>query len=353
MGTVAAKPAAAPRNMLMNRWTQESHRLECVVHWLGGGGFSDMNMRGRVAIITGGSRGLGLLMARHLRNDGARLALFARNREELMRAKEELDGAGVLAITCDVSERTQVQQAVDIVVQHFGRVDMLINNAGIIQVGPIEHMTYGDYHQAMNVHFWGALHCTEAVLPHMRRGRSGRIVNIASIGGLIPVPHLAPYSASKFALVGYSDALRAEVAKDGIRVTTVCPGLMRTGSAVNAIIKGNHEAEFAWFATLSSLPLLSINASRAARKIIEAARRGVPRLTITPQARLAAILDRLMPNTFARAMVLANRMLPAPDRLWGDEPWPGHVSRPSKLPRLVTVLGDRAARRNNELALTR
>ena len=132
-------------------------------------------------------------------------------------------------------------------------------------------MTYDDYQQAMNVHFWGALHCTEAVLPDMRRRQCGRIVNIASIGGLIAVPHLAPYSASKFALVGYSDALRAEVAKDGIRVTTVCPGLMRTGSAINALMKGRHDAEFAWFAALSSMPVVSISANRAARKIVEAA----------------------------------------------------------------------------------
>ena len=308
---------------------------------------------GRVVIITGGSRGLGLLMARELKKQGARLALLARSREELMRAKEDLDGATVLAITCDVADRAQVQQAVDIVIQHFGRVDVLINNAGIIQVGPLEHMTYGDYHQAMNVHFWGALHCTEAVLPHMRQRRSGRIVNIASIGGLIAVPHLAPYSASKFALVGYSDAVRAEVAKDGIRVTTVCPGLMRTGSAINATMKGRHEAEFAWFAALSSMPLVSIDAARAARKIVAAAQRGRPHLTITPQARLAAILDRLMPNAFARAMDVANRLLPGPERVWGNEPWPGRESRPSKLPRLVTLLGDRAALRNNEMVLTR
>ena len=315
---------------------------------------SSFALAGRVVIITGGSRGLGLLMARELKKEGARLALFARNRDELMRAKEELDGTtSVLAITCDVSERAQVQQAVDIVIQHFGRVDMLVNNAGIIQVGPIEHMTYSDFHQAMNVHFWGALHCTDAVLPHMRRRRSGRIVNIASIGGLIAVPHLAPYAASKFALVGYSDAVRTEVAKDGICVTTVCPGLMRTGSAVNAMMKGRHGAEFAWFAALSSMPLVSIDARRAARKIVRAARRGVPHLTITPQARFAAVMERLMPNAFARAMIVANRVLPGADRVWGNEAWPGRESRPAKLPRLVTMLGDRAARRNNEVLLTR
>jgi short-subunit dehydrogenase len=231
---------------------------------------------------------------------------------------------------------------------------MLINNAGIIQVGPLEHMTYADFHMAMNAHFWGALHCTEAVLPHMRRRRAGRIVNIASIGGLVAVPHLAPYTASKFALVGYSDAVRAEVAKDGIRVTTVCPGLMRTGSAtMSALMKGRHEAEFAWFAALSSMPLVTIDARRAARKIVEAGRRGVPHLTITPQARLAAVVERLMPNTFARVMMMANRALPGPDRVWGEQSWPGRESRPAGLPRLFTLLSDRAAVRNNELVPTR
>jgi NAD(P)-dependent dehydrogenase (short-subunit alcohol dehydrogenase family) len=308
---------------------------------------------GRVVIITGGSRGLGLLLARELKSHGARLALLARNREELMRAKEDLDGATVLAITCDVGDRAQVQQAVDIVIQHFGRIDVLVNNAGIIQVGPLEHMTYADYHQAMNTHFWGAFHCTEAVLPHMRQRRSGRIVNIASIGGLIAVPHLAPYTASKFALVGYSRAVRAEVAKDGICVTTVCPGLMRTGSAVNAMIKGRHEAEYGWFAALSSMPVVSIDARKAARRIIAAARRGEPQLTITPQARLVAILDRLMPNTFARMTAIANRMLPPPEHIWGNEPWPGREARPRRLPRLVTLLGDRAAVRNNEMQTSR
>jgi short-subunit dehydrogenase len=292
-------------------------------------------------------------MARQLKKEGARLVLLARNREELQRAKEQLGGgANVLAITCDVAVRASVQHAVEIVMQHFGRIDMLINNAGIIQVGPLEHMTYGDYHHAMNVHFWGALHCTEAVLPHMRRRRAGRIVNIASIGGLIAVPHLAPYSASKFAVVGYSDAVRAEVAKDGIRVTTVCPGLMRTGSSVNALMKGNHEAEFAWFGALSSLPVVSIDARRAARKIVEAARRGRPHLTLTPQARLAAMLDRLLPNTFGRMMAIANRMLPSPVGVGGNEAWTGGESRPAALPRLVTALGDRAAVRNNELVMT-
>ena len=308
---------------------------------------------GRVVVVTGGSRGLGLLMAREVRKNGARVVLLARDRDELLRAKERLGGGtGVLTIACDVADRANVRHAIDIVMQHFGRIDMLINNAGIIQFGPLEHMTYGDYQHAMNVHFWGTLHCTEAVLPHMRRRRCGRIVNIASIGGLVALPHLAPYTASKFAVVGYSDAIRTEVAKDGIRVTTVCPGLMRTGSMVNALMKGQHEAEFAWFSALSSLPLVSIDARRAARKIVDAGRRGLPHLTITPQARLAAMLDRLLPNTFGRMMMLATRVLPGPTGASGDESWPGREARPAAMPRVVTALSDRAAVRNNELLVT-
>jgi NAD(P)-dependent dehydrogenase (short-subunit alcohol dehydrogenase family) len=309
---------------------------------------------GRVVVITGGSRGLGLLMAREVRKQGARVVLLARNREELVRARERIGGGtGVLTIACDVTDRATVRHTIDTVMQHFGRIDMLINNAGIMQFGPVEHMTYGDYQRAMNVHFWGTQHCTEAVLPYMRRRRCGRIVNIASIGGLVALPHLAPYTASKFAVVGYSDAVRNEVAKDGIRVTTVCPGLMRTGSAVNALMKGRHEAEFAWFGALSSLPLVSIDARRAARRIVNAGRRGLPHLTITPQARLAAILERLMPNTFGRIMTLATKVLPRPTGASGDEAWPGREARPAAMPRVVTALADRAAVRNNELLMTR
>jgi NAD(P)-dependent dehydrogenase (short-subunit alcohol dehydrogenase family) len=313
-----------------------------------------MDLAGRVVIITGGSRGLGLLLARRFRAEGARIALLARSSEELRRAALSLDPQKqrVLPIVCDVTKKDDVNAAVEIVLQHFGRIDVLINNAGIIQVGPIEQMTYEDFQQAMAVHFWGALHGIQAVLPNMKQRRAGRIVNISSIGGLVAVPHLAPYVASKFALVGLSDALRAEVRKDGIRVTTVCPGLMRTGSALHAMIKGRHEAEFAWFGTLSALPLVAINGNRAARKIVKACRRGVAHLTITPHARALAILDRLVPNTMASLTATASRVLPKPAGREGYEAWPGLVSRPDNLPQWVTALADDAAIRNNELVFT-
>jgi NAD(P)-dependent dehydrogenase (short-subunit alcohol dehydrogenase family) len=302
-------------------------------------------------VITGGSRGLGLLLARHASGQGAIVALLARNEEELARAESELlaKGRGVIALVCDVTRQVDVDTAMQTVLRRFGRIDVLINNAGIIQIGPLEHMTEADFEQTMRVHFWGPLHCINAVLPHMRSRRAGRIANITSIGGEVAVPHLAPYAASKFALVGLSNAVRAEVAKDGIRVTTVVPGLMRTGSPLNALVKGRHQAEYAWFATLSSLPLMTANADRAAKKILDACRHGDAYLTITPQARLATMFDALAPNVSAWLAARANQLLPPPDGRWGDQAWTGRDSRPRQLPRLATMLSDRAAVRNNEI----
>src|SRR6185503_5499356 len=219
--------------------------------------------------------GLGFVLGRELAREGARVALLARDPEELYSARWQIaaQGSEVITLPCDVRDREQVASAMRKVADCFGGLDVLINNAGIIQVGPLEHMRFEDFEEAMAVHFWGPLHSTFAALPWLRRQGGGRIVNISSIGGLIAVPHLLPYCASKFALVGLSDGLRAELRRHGIRVTTVCPGLMRTGSAFNAGFKGRHRREFAWFAISSSLPLLTISAKRAARQIIRACRR--------------------------------------------------------------------------------
>src|SRR5690606_33875253 len=110
--------------------------------------------------------------------------------------------------------------------------------------------------------FWGPFYCIDAVLGGMRRRGEGRIVNVSSVGGRVGVPHMVPYCAGKFALVGFSESLRAELRSSGIRVTTVCPGLMRTGSPRNALFKGRHRAEYAWFAIADSLPLATISSER-------------------------------------------------------------------------------------------
>ncbi len=205
---------------------------------------------GKTVVIAGGSRGLGLAMARLLVAEGARLVLLARRVDELERARAELARAGgdVITFPCDVGVRQQVEEAVAAVIELRGRIDVLVNVAGVIQVAPFENLELKDFQESMDVHAWGPYHMIRAVAPHMQRRRSGRIVNVSSIGGLVAVPHLLAYTMGKFALTGLSDGLRAELAKDGIYVTTVAPGLMRTGSHVNAMFKGQHRKEFAWFA---------------------------------------------------------------------------------------------------------
>ena len=163
-------------------------------------------------VITGGSRGLGWLLARQLAGEGARLTIVARTQADLDKAAADLraHGAEVLAFPCDVRDRQQAAGRSAAGDQRFGRLDVLINNAGIIQVGPLEHMQQADFEDALAIHLWGPFYTMQAAIPAMREQGGGRIVNIASIGGLVAVPHLSPYSASKFALVGLSDGVRAE-----------------------------------------------------------------------------------------------------------------------------------------------
>jgi len=308
------------------------------------------DFRNRLVMITGGSRGLGLVLARHLADAGAALVLCARDAEELAIAAEELrDRASfIAAYTCDLSQANEITATFRRIRREVGSVDVLINNAGIIEVGPVETMNLDDYEQAMAVHFWAPLICTELVLPDMRRRGEGRIVNISSIGGEIGLPHMAPYSASKFALNGLSQALRAELAKDGIYVTTVCPGLMRTGSPRNAMFKGQHRAEYAWFSIASGMPLISMNADRAARQIISACRYGRAKVTLSPLARLAVVANTFAPELMADVNSLAATLLPARGGI-GRTAVMGRESESSWSPSVLTTLNERAALRNNEV----
>lgn len=312
-----------------------------------------IDFNGKTVLIFGGSRGLGLVLARELAAEGARVTLAARSREELQRAQSDLEDRGLSAtiIECDVRDRTEVDATVERVVSEQGTIDVLINDAGIIQVGPIEHMSVEDFEDALATHFWGPLFTILAALPHMRRSGARRIVNISSIGGKIAVPHLVPYSASKFALTGLSEGLRAELARDGFSVTTVCPGLMRTGSTYNAWFKGQHRLEFAWFHISDSIPGISIDAQRAARQIIDACRHGDPALLITPAARLAVLMNGLSPSAMARVMTVFNWMLPEANDRGGDQPRSGWQSVSRAAPSRLTVLADRASVENNELPL--
>jgi short-subunit dehydrogenase len=310
----------------------------------------EYKFRGKTVLITGGARGLGLVLARELAREKARLVICARDPAELERARKDLSerGAEVIAVPCDVTDRMQVNELVRIAQDRFRHIDVLVNNAGVIQVGPMKLMTLDDYDEAMRTHFWAPLYTTLAVLPNMRRRREGRIVNISSIGGKISVPHLLPYSASKFALVGLSEGLRAELMKDNVVVTTVCPGLMRTGSPRNAFFKGRHRAEYAWFSISDALPVTSMSAVRAARQIIAACRRGDAEVILSVQAELAARFHGLFPETTSNILGLVNRFLPEPGGI-GNRRARGKESLSPASPSWLTALGERAARVNNEL----
>ena len=305
----------------------------------------------KVFLITGGSRGLGLVLAREVCRRGGRVVLLARDPEELARAREDLvrQGGDVLTITCDLQNRAEIESAVNQTITQCGKIDVLINNAGIIQVGPLAHMQRRDFEQSLGLHFWAPYELTMRVIPEMRQQGGGRIVNISSIGGKMAVPHLSPYSTGKFALTGFSDSVRAELARDNIYVTTVAPGLMRTGSHVNAQFKGQHDAEFGWFAASSGMPLISMKAERAARKILAACRRGQSSLTLTFAARLAIVANVAAPNIIGSVMKLVNRFLPGPTEPSGNELRSGWQSRSADFPpRWVTGLADAAIDRNNE-----
>jgi short-subunit dehydrogenase len=201
----------------------------------------------------------------------------------------------------------------------------------------------------MNLHLWAPYNLMRQASTHMRRVGGGRIVNISSVGGRIAVPHLAPYNASKFALVGLSDAFRSELARDGIKVTTVAPGLMRTGSHVHAQFKGNHGAEYTWFAISASLPLVAVRAERAARLIIEACRRGQSSLMIGLSARAAIAGNALFPNLTGEMMKLINRILPGPAGPQGDDAQSGFAAREKQhVPGFIARLGESNVARHNE-----
>lgn len=270
---------------------------------------------GRVVFVTGGSRGLGLLLAREFIERGSKVAICAPDEQELAGAREEFAPVGdrFFAIQYDLSDNDQVIFTIETIEKAFGPIHVLVNNAGTIQVGPLENQQLDDFYAAMRTNFWSAVHATLAVLPGMKQRGAGRIVNVTSIGGKIAVPRLLPYSASKFALIGFSKGLRAELAKDGISVTTVVPGLMRTGSPRNVDTTRQNEKEYSWFALGDSLPGVSMDAKRAARKIVGACVAGTGEVVLGAAARAAAVFEALAPNAVSAIFAAIDKwMLPSP-----------------------------------------
>lgn len=305
-------------------------------------------LEGSVVLITGGSRGLGLVLARTLAQRGARLAICARSEDQLAKAKKELEelGAEVVSYAVDLTDRSQVEEMMGKIVMHYGKLDVLINNAGTIRVGPQETMKVEDFEESMKIHFWAPLYTMLSVIPHFTESHGGRIVNITSIGGKISVPHLLPYTVSKFALVGLSEGMNVELKKHRIKVTTVVPNLIKTGSPRNAIVKGDHFAEYAWFKNADSSPLAQ-EAEVAADNIVKALECGASEAVLTNTARLMIILKSVAPAWVNGLLTIANKLLPE-NVPGGDVGKRGYESESELTQNAMAAITDRAAVKNNE-----
>lgn len=304
---------------------------------------------GQATLIVGASRGLGLALAEEFARQGARIAICARDAEELAEAARLLGERGydARAIQGDAADADDAPRIVAEATALLGRIDILVNVAGIISVGPALAQSLDDLERVMQDDFWSAAQMTYATLPQMLERHAGRIVNIASIGGRVSVPHLLGYSSAKFALVGFSEGLRAELLREGVVVTTVCPGLMRTGSYLNAQFRGTAPAEVTLFSLLDNTPLASISAERAARQIVAATRRGAAELTISLPAVLLTAAHGLFPG-------LTTDLLGVVDSLLPGRPTPGDPLRygseelTSLMRSPLLALGQAAARRLNQ-----
>lgn len=265
-------------------------------------------------VITGGSRGLGFALATELVYQDANVTLLARDREELQKAQERLQRIGrgfVHIIECDVTQPDALKEAFVEASEKFGGIDMLINNAGSITVGPWESMEMEDFEAQIKLHAYAPINATRLVLPYLRQTSSGkRIVNICSMGGKVAVPHMLPYDTSKFALAGFSQGVTAELEKEGISVTTIYPALMRTGSPIQAVFKGDHEKEFAWFQLGDVFPFVSTSAYEAAKQIIEAARDRRAELIPAFIGKLRMTVGAFFPELMNLIMAGLNRLMP-------------------------------------------
>lgn len=270
------------------------------------------SFQNRVVLITGGSRGLGLVLARQFASQGARIAICSRNEAELKKAESQIKDitSEVLTVKTDLTIQEQILHLVTRVREKWGRIDVLINNAGIIQVGPAETMTEEDFDRCLKLHFWAPFYLIREIIPEMIKRKEGKIVNISSIGGKIAVPHLLPYSVSKFALTALSEGLSAEMKQYGIGITTVCPGLMQTGSPLNAEFKGEFSKELAWFGTSNAIPGLSTDAEKAAKRILEGIRNNETEILLGITAKIGNAFHGLFPALTTELMSVVNRFLP-------------------------------------------
>jgi NAD(P)-dependent dehydrogenase (short-subunit alcohol dehydrogenase family) len=272
-----------------------------------------LELRGRVAVVTGGGRGLGLAISRELVTRGCRVAICGRDGDLIERAVAALcgEGADVMGSSCDAADPAQVDAFMQRVLDRHGHIDILVNNAGQCFVGPVQELAAEDMQDALRNIFWVNYYPSMAVLPLMRRRRFGRIANITSVGGKVPLPHQSAYVAAKYAATGWSETLAIELAKEGVFVSTITPPPLRNGAPLHVHFNGQAEREFGWFTWGLTSRLTAISADRTARVVVDALAHADAERSVSFMSWALSRAHGLAPNVLARCLSWVDRRLPA------------------------------------------
>jgi short-subunit dehydrogenase len=249
--------------------------------------FFRLNLAGARILLTGASSGIGHALALRLAEQGAHLVLASRNQERLTSLAESIHGGKAIVIPTDVTDPAQRARLIEQTLAALGGLDILINNAGVGALGFFEDADEERLRRIMEVNFFGATELTRLALPHLRTGRHPMIVNIASVLGRRAIPGCVEYCASKFAMVGWSEALRAELVRQGIHVLLVCPGGVETEFDAHMIEQRTQ---------MGFRNRKRMSADRCARQIITAMRRRKNEVVITASAKLVVWLNCLAPR---------------------------------------------------------
>ncbi|MCP4039243.1 MAG: SDR family oxidoreductase [bacterium] len=256
-----------------------------------------------VVVITGAAAGIGAALARRYARDGAKLALLDRDLAGIEALGAEALGAShaPLAVRCDVTNASTCDQAIEDVVKHFGRIDILINNAGITHVSPFAETDPEVIRRVMDVNFYGALYCTKAALPHLVSSR-GRIAVMSSVAGFAPLALRTGYAASKHALHGLFESLRSEIVETGVSITMVCPSFVRTAIGDKALGAdgGPREADRSEVGG-------AMEPDTVAAQIHRAVQRRQRTLLVGRVGKLSYWLSRLLPSVYERIMTASQR----------------------------------------------
>ncbi|HZE16119.1 MAG TPA: SDR family NAD(P)-dependent oxidoreductase, partial [Mycobacterium sp.] len=260
---------------------------------------------GKVAVITGAGSGIGQALAIELARSGAKVAISDVNTEGLTRTEERLAmiGASVKADRLDVTEREAFLAYADQVNEHFGKVNQIYNNAGIAFTGDVEFSQFKDIERVMDVDFWGVVNGTKAFLPHLIASGDGHVINVSSVFGLFSVPGQAAYNSAKFAVRGFTEALRQEMVLAGhpVKVTTVHPGGIKTGIMRSATAAEGIDAD--QLAKVFDKRLASTSPQQAARTILEGVRSNKARVLVGNDARMLDLMVRLTGSGYQRLLL--------------------------------------------------